>query len=507
MNKKRVLMSLICFALITTFSIFIANNKVFADEETVDITFEDVNMYNAVKEELSDKISSSVDETKTIKMTQENIDDVTFINIFQQKNITSLKGIEKFKNLKTLWISGTQISDISVLSELTSLTWLDLYKNQISDISTLSKLTSLTKLDLTDNQISDINVLSKLTSLTELELEYNKISDISALSDLTNLTVLALDNNQISNISELSKLTNLTALNLSYNQISDINVLSKLTSLTQLELWHNKISDISALSKLTSLTWLGLRYNQISDINALSELTSLTQLELGYNKISDISVLSGLTNLTLLDLFNNQISDINALSKLEKLTRLSLNGNKISDISPLSNLDRNKCDILLESNKSNFEISGDNDKYELPSMFLLDEIENLKCSNCRISEDGKYIILNKGLKKGNTVNVTIYSPPGDLSIANGNYNVNDSTITLTLTSDLVGGQDPETQPKDDEITDNNGNVPEEQVQTPQAVVENSTNPKTGDSMFYIVVVLSLAVVLYAISLRVLKERN
>ncbi|MFC2009358.1 leucine-rich repeat domain-containing protein, partial [Chloroflexota bacterium] len=60
-----------------------------------------------------------------------------------------------------------QISDISVLQNLTSLTELFLHENQISNISSLQNLTSLTVLGLNHNQISDIETLVNNSGLSE----------------------------------------------------------------------------------------------------------------------------------------------------------------------------------------------------------------------------------------------------------------------------------------------------------------------------------------------------
>ena len=302
------------------------------------------------------------------------------------RNISDLTGLEHCTDLKHLDLSwNNQISDISPLSNLTSLTYLELTGTQISDITTLSDLTSLIYLGLVGNQISDISALSNLTSLTSLWLGGNQISDISALSNLTSLTSLGLECNQISDISAISNLTSLTYLALERNQISDIPVLSNLTSLTYLALGYNQISNISVLSNLTSLTCLHLQANQISDISALSNLTSLTELGLGYNQISNISALSNLTSLTGLALVVNQISDISALSNLIRLAYVYLQSNRISDIQPLvDNSGLEQGDIVdltdnpLNSNSLNIYIPqlqarGVNVAYNAPRTWHVDD--------------------------------------------------------------------------------------------------------------------------------------
>ncbi|MFB2923708.1 MULTISPECIES: leucine-rich repeat domain-containing protein [Aerosakkonema] len=168
---------------------------------------------------------------------------------------------------------------------------------KITDISILSNLTNLTYLNLDNNQITDVRGLFNLTNLTYLNLAGNQITDISGLSTLTNLTDLCIDNNQITDISGLSTLTNLTYLNLSNNQITDISGLSSLTNLTQLYLDNNQITDISGLSTLTNLTILYLDNNQITDISGLSTLINLTHLGLRNNPVIDLSPLRSLNNL------------------------------------------------------------------------------------------------------------------------------------------------------------------------------------------------------------------
>ncbi len=249
-------------------------------------------------------------------------------------------------SLTRLSAPNSNISDLTGLEVATGLTRLELGRefvsgswvnsNEISDLSPLSGLTNLTYLDLTSNSISDISALSNLTNLTGLFLFSNSISDVSALSNLTNLTYLSLSRNSISDVSALSNLTNLTVLYLYNNSISDVSALSNLTNLTVLYLDNNSISDVSALSNLTNLTELGLRNNSISDVSALSNLTNLTVLYLDNNSISDVSALSNLTNLTVLYLYNNSISDVSALSNLTNLTRLYLDNNNISNIAPLA---------------------------------------------------------------------------------------------------------------------------------------------------------------------------
>ena len=197
----------------------------------------------------------------------------------------------------------------------------------------MNRLKTVTELDLSDLDllIKDISILSELTNLTSLELSSGIFTDISPLSGLTNLTSLSLGEcSNLTDISSLSRLTNLTSLNLYFcTDLTDISPLSELTNLTSLGLqWCSNLTDISPLSELTNLTSLSLQLcSNLTDISPLSGLTKLTYLDLGFCNITDISPLSGLTNLTSLSLSGcYSITDISALSELTNLTILYLYG-------------------------------------------------------------------------------------------------------------------------------------------------------------------------------------
>ncbi len=280
------------------------------------VSIPDANLAAAVRQTL--RLSSNQAITTHAMLNLSGLD-------VRNSSITDLTGLEHAHNLRALnlgtvyiegegYINSNTVSNLSVLSELTNLTSLNLDNNNISDISALSGLTNLTSLNLDNNNISDISALLGLTNLTWLWLSSNNISDISALSEMINLTWLYLSNNNISDISALSEMINLTSLSLNSNNISDISVLSGLTNLTWLYLFNNNISDISALSEMTNLTSLSLDNNNISDISALTELTQLETLSLSRNNISDVSPLLALNltgtqwNSTGLNLWDNPLS-------------------------------------------------------------------------------------------------------------------------------------------------------------------------------------------------------
>ena len=96
--------------------------------------------------------------------------------------ILSKANVNNPKNIRALNLRGNKISDISILSELTSLEIISLNANQIKDISAFKKLKNVRELYLKDNQISDFNQLENLKNCKKLEklaIKDNPIANIS----------------------------------------------------------------------------------------------------------------------------------------------------------------------------------------------------------------------------------------------------------------------------------------------------------------------------------------
>ena len=186
------------------------------------------------------------------------------------------------------------MSDISVLSDLTQLTWLRLSDNEISDVSALEGLINLEDLYLEGNPIADFAPLRRLKSKNP---GVNIDIDIGAVAAAVSEETWMPDANLREAVRE--------ALGLAPGDVLTQQAMQGLTKLDA-PLPSDapasvKVSDLTGIEHATQLTELDLNYNKVSDISALSSLTQLTGLSLGGNEVVDISVLSGLTQLTGLD--------------------------------------------------------------------------------------------------------------------------------------------------------------------------------------------------------------
>jgi len=167
-------------------------------------------------------------------------------DVFEETQITDLRGLEYFKNLTSLNLSS----------------------NAVTDISPLSGLTKLTSLFLGGNPVADISPLAGMTSLRVLSLSGCAAQDYSPLADLKGLEVLMLDNSTITDLNALSGMTGLTYLSFAHTQISDVSPLAALTGLKQLYLAECPVTDYSPLADI----YPNLERKDFTMVSSLSEL-------------------------------------------------------------------------------------------------------------------------------------------------------------------------------------------------------------------------------------------
>jgi internalin A len=281
------------------------------------------------------------------------------------------------KNLTTLNLSNSKVSDVSPLKDLKNLTTLNLSRSEVSDVSPLKNLKNLTTLDLSYSKVSDVSPLKDLENLTTLNLDFTAVSDVLPLKDLKNLTTLKLYPTAaaVSDVSPLKDLKGLTTLDLNSSKVSDVSPLKDLKNLTRLDLSSSKVSDVSPLKDLKNLTTLELGNSKVSDVSPLKDLKNLTRLVLSQTKVNNVSSLKGLKNLTILNLSRSEVSNVSPLKDLKNLTRLDLSQTEVSDVSPLKDLKKLTMLDLSYSNVSDVSPLKD-----------LDNLTRIDLRNSKVSD-------------------------------------------------------------------------------------------------------------------------
>jgi len=106
-----------------------------------------------------------------------------FSTYIDGKTSFSLEGLQYAVNLTSLDLKGTNnFAYGTTLVNYSGTTGQGKYNGDITDISPLSALTKLTYLQLSLNRVSDVTPLAGLKNLTTLEMPYNHVADFSSLN-------------------------------------------------------------------------------------------------------------------------------------------------------------------------------------------------------------------------------------------------------------------------------------------------------------------------------------
>ena len=314
--------------------------------------------------------------------------------------------------LERLDLNNNGLSSLpsGIFDDLTALTYLNLgnrgrstYYNNISDVSELEGLTSLTYLYLSGNPISDYGPLRRLkaaivaaggslrlditippeftegTSTTRAVAENTAsgtnigtaVAATDADGDTLIYTLGGTDAESFSIVSSSGQLQTSAALDYETKSsyavtvsvfdrrggrdsidvtINVTNVIEPALSARTLQVRNAifaAVTDVSSLGDVTAahlaeITTLTIDNQGITSLRAgdFNELTGLTLLNLGNNTLSALpaGIFDELPALGTLFLHNNNISDVSELEGLTSLNNLFLSGNPISDYGPLRRL-------------------------------------------------------------------------------------------------------------------------------------------------------------------------
>ena len=200
-------------------------------------------------------------------------------------NISNLKGIEAFPNLKVLNCGNNSIQNLDLrqnpeleklICNKNQLTQLDLSKNpkiyhlicswnQLEQLD-VSHLKDLVTLDCSHNDLEQLDVRNS-RSLVALNCSWNRLTELDAnVTHKPSLERVECQNNQLTSLI-LGENKGLKKLNCAHNQLTQLN-LNNMISLKDLNCFNNQLTvlDVSDSPELTKL-WLGDNHLTSLDLN------------------------------------------------------------------------------------------------------------------------------------------------------------------------------------------------------------------------------------------------
>lgn len=247
--------------------------------------------------------------------------------------------ISEFKALKYLYIDleHYKITNVDTLKSLKHLESLYIYnETEITSLSFLDSVSSLTSICIENSEIKDISPLYRHTTLREITLKNAKITDVSGLYKLKQLTTLTLSNNHISRLGELPWSETIKSVNLANNKIKDLNVLKDCIYLSSLNVNSNLISNLDGLLYIRSFNSLNIGNNQIYNIlDVFDGLKAVRYLNIENNPLKNIDFVKQCKRLITLNIAHNRVDNLSILENNRSLQKLNITGNSITDLSLL----------------------------------------------------------------------------------------------------------------------------------------------------------------------------
>ena len=225
-------------------------------------------------------VLENFDTNKSGTLSKDELDAVKEIYL-NGKNISSLKGVEYFTELKSLYCSSNKLTDLDITKNL-YLKELYCHENQLTALN-VSNNTALTRLYCSKNQLTDLDV-SKNIALEGINCDGNQLTALN-VSNNTALQRLSCNENQLTDL-DVTKNLALKSLGCSKNQLTDLDV-SKNIALEELYCSKNQLTTLD-VSKNTELKTLRCNGNQLTSLD-LKGNTNITTFN-GDDQKYDIEV-------------------------------------------------------------------------------------------------------------------------------------------------------------------------------------------------------------------------
>ena len=370
-------------------------NKLFAnlsgDEAPVNTAFDDINFYKCVVDNYNSYSNNKTEDKEyTDNLTDDEIKSIDrfFCN---SKNVNSVNGIEKLKNITTLSMTDNNITSV------------DLSENKLLD-----------KILLSGNKINFINI-SNNSALKTVSLSRNKLNNIDVSNNI-NLLILDLRNNNLKtlNIDNNIKIKNLMV---SFNDISELKV-DKLPLLEKLLIDNTKIVNIN-----------------------LNENTKLKELDISKTPMTYLDISKNL-NLSVFGLLDTALAqNIPAMGIGDTYT--IINNIKVPDgynvdysitDSSIAKIENGKI-VALSPGKTTFKVD-----FNFPrDLGVISSVEVVKAkitSDKYVINDDKKLVYTKGDTNIDTIISNIKSNVGKVVVEDGKVKVI-SNSNVHLEYDLI----------------------------------------------------------------------
>jgi Leucine-rich repeat (LRR) protein len=304
---------------------------------TMLLLFERISSYK--RNTFIDKISDRSILGYQMQRAGRNIDSIKDIEITYDKFVVLRDGIDYFKNLETLSITGTSSKDLTFAKGLTSIHSLVVTSNDsLKSLDGIQSLKRLDSLEISGNtSLKSLKEIQNLPNLRYLVISNNdSLMNLKGIQNLLNLNSLKIiSNDSLKNFKGLQNLPNLHSLTIDANNgltsLDGIQILSGLESLViSGHVSFDSLKEIHSLRNLDSLVISSSNLTSLEGIQNLPHLRSLVVY--GNHRLPSLKGIRDLPHLDSLAISDNYaLKSLEGLQDFPNLHFLSIDGNEALD--------------------------------------------------------------------------------------------------------------------------------------------------------------------------------
>ena len=293
-------------------------------------------------------VEQKMDADKNGRLSENEIDNVLIIDV-NNREISSLKGIEFFSKLKELYCNNNSLDSLDVsqnimleylncacnflkeldVSQNSSLNYLDCSYMRLQGLD-VSQNINLKTLWCESNDLSSLD-MSKNKELTNLYCSINQLSNLDVTQNIK-LMELRCDNNQLKNL-DVSQNTALVTLYCENNELASLDV-SQNIILQKLQCSGNQLKNLD-VSQNTCLEILCCDSNQLDNLN-VDQNVALTDLQCGGNQLENLDVSQNVA-LEILHCDGNQLNSLDVSQNI-KLKGIQCSENQLKNLDVKQNV-------------------------------------------------------------------------------------------------------------------------------------------------------------------------
>jgi Leucine-rich repeat (LRR) protein len=214
-------------------------------------------------------------------------------------------------------------NSLRMLKEITKRESLDISgKTYITDLYPVDQMSDLKSLNISGTQISNLFSARNLNKLNSLNISRTLISDLSPIQYNSKIRELYLDSTNVGSLSPIQGYHDLEILHLNYTLVDSLQPIRFTDSLRDLRLDYSPVSDLTPLGDLVYLENLSISGTEADSLNSIQYLVTLKRIYLEKTNISDLKPLSRLENLQIIDADRTGVADLEPLGSLPKLEKI-----------------------------------------------------------------------------------------------------------------------------------------------------------------------------------------